>query len=256
MGSIRLPEGYAREKGVKFNLKPVSLWLAEGGRQALRELFAREAVILRAARLDLDRAHERCNKSGGAPVAPVQEAVEQARAERIPGTGRIHHRVHGRCRNADLLAPGMDDGTCRPARYDERLDVLHDLAYAPAALLLQQLPLVVVHRHPARLPEETLQLLGPEHGQPLSRIEDEGNAGGGELRRVLEHALASIGGHDSEGDAVRLAHAIRVAVLHGAGVERRDLVVIEIGGDEGLRGELAFDHPHVPGGDPGALEPL
>src|SRR5215831_14229686 len=105
MGAIRLPAKVVvnvGEKGVEFNLKPVFLWLAKGAAQALREFLARKAVILRAARLDLDRAHERCNMSGGAPVKPVQEAMEEARAERISGTGRIHHRLHRRCGNADL----------------------------------------------------------------------------------------------------------------------------------------------------------
>jgi len=56
--------------------------------------------------------------------------------------------------------------------------------------------------------------------------------------------------------AARRAHAVRVAVLHRPGVERSDLVVIEVGGNEGLRGELALDHLHVLGRDPGAGEPL
>ena len=56
---------------------------------------------------------------------------------------------------------------------------------------------------------------------------------------MLDHAIAAIGGDDPEGDLAGIVDVVLVAVLHGARVEGGDLVVIQIGGDEGLGGELA-----------------
>ena len=42
-----------------------------------------------------------------------------------------------------------------------------------------------------------------------------------------------------------LRHFVDVRVLHGAGMKGPDLVVVQIGGDEALRGVLAFDHADV-----------
>ena len=113
--------------------------------------------------------------------------------------------------------------------------------HAPAGLLLQQLPLVVIDGHPARLRHEALQLIAAEHRQPLARVEDEGDARLRKLRRMLDHALAAVGGDDAERDVARFVDPVQVRVLHGPGMKGRDLVVVEIGGDEGLRGELGVD---------------
>src|ERR1700757_3532296 len=99
---------------MQFNPRRVQLWLAESSGEALIELGARKAVILRPAGLDLDRAHERCNMSGGPPVEPVQESVDEPGAERIAATGRVHHLAHRRRGNQDLLPARMDDGARRP----------------------------------------------------------------------------------------------------------------------------------------------
>ena len=42
------------------------------------------------------------------------------------------------------------------------------------------------------------QLLAVEHRQALARVEDEGNAGGRELRGVLDHRLAAVRRDDPE----------------------------------------------------------
>ena len=56
---------------------------------------------------------------------------------------------------------------------------------------------------------------------------------------VLDHALAPVGGDDAEAISRASRDLVDVRVLHRAGMEGGDLVVIEVGGDEGLRGELA-----------------
>src|ERR1700746_2617745 len=99
MGSVRLSAWLVRGcrgKGRALTPRRVPLWLAESSGEALIELGARKAVILRPAGLDLDRAHERCNMSGGPPVEPVQESVDEPGAERIAATGRVHHLAHRR----------------------------------------------------------------------------------------------------------------------------------------------------------------
>ena len=62
------------------------------------------------------------------------------------------------------------------------------------------------------------------------------------------HALASIRSHDAQRDIRDIAHAVDVGMIHRAGVEGGDLVVIEIGDDEGLRGVGAVHgaHPLAP----------
>ena len=60
----------------------------------------------------------------------------------------------------------------------------------------------------------------------------------GELLGVLDHAVAPVGRDDAEADIARVRHVVDVRVLHRAGMEGGDLVVVEVGGDEGLRGQL------------------
>ena len=49
---------------------------------------------------------------------------------------------------------------------------------------------------------------------------------------VLDHALAPRGRHDANGDITRVADAILLRALHRPRMKRRDLVVIQVGGDE------------------------
>ena len=50
-------------------------------------------------------------------------------------------------------------------------------------------------------------------------------------------------------DVLGIRHLVEVRLLHRAGVEGRDLVVIQVGGDEGLGGVLRLDQLHVVGGN-------
>lgn len=58
-----------------------------------------------------------------------------------------------------------------------------------------------------------------EHRQALPRIEDEWNAGFGELARMLDHALAAIRRDDAELDAVVAIHLVLVREIHRARME-------------------------------------
>jgi len=53
---------------------------------------------------------------------------------------------------------------------------------------------------------------------------------------VAQHAVAAVRRDDAEFDVGYLAHVVLVRVVHRAGVEGGNLVVGEVGGDEGLRG--------------------
>ena len=66
-----------------------------------------------------------------------------------------------------------------------------------------------------------------------------------ELLGVIEHALAAIRGDDAELDRAGITHAVHVGVMHRARMEGRDLVVVEVGRDEGLGREGIGDHRHV-----------
>src|SRR2546427_6544000 len=97
---------------------------------------------------------------------------------------------------------------------------MRELTHTRAGLLLLQLPLVVVHRDPGRLGNEARQHSGADHRQPLTGIENEGDARRGELRGVLDHALAPVGRDDADGDVTRLRYTVEVRVLHRSRMER------------------------------------
>ena len=142
------------------------------------------------------------------------------------------------------------------ARHDESSHLLEHCVHRPAGLLLHELPFIVVHGDPARLRNEALQVVRLEHGQPLPGIKDERNARGGKIGRMLNHAAAAVGGDDADGDAARVRHAIDVRVLHRAGMKRRDLIVVPVGGDEGLGGVLGLDDLDVIARHAGFNHPL
>ena len=54
---------------------------------------------------------------------------------------------------------------------------------------------------------------------------------------VLDHAVATIGRDDTDGNILCISNMVLVRKVHRARMKRRDLVVIKISGDEGLRGE-------------------
>ena len=66
--------------------------------------------------------------------------------------------------------------------------------------------------------------------------------------RMLDHGLAAVGRDDPELDPARPASAtlVEVRVLHRTRMKRRDLIVVEVGGDEGLGRKGVGDDPDVP----------
>ena len=62
---------------------------------------------------------------------------------------------------------------------------------------------------------------------------------------MIEHALPPIGRDQSQLHAARIDHAIQVRMIHRARMKRRDLVGIQVGGDVGLRRELAIDGAYM-----------
>src|SRR5579862_7329217 len=193
---------------VPAGLEPLSVPSRPHGRLARASLFhcrqpggelgGGKAVILCAARLDLDGAHQRGNMSGLAPGEAAQQSVQEPGTVSVTAAGRVDHGAYPGGRDRELLAARVDGGTLGAARDDQRLDVREHLGHRPAGLLLHELPLVLVHRHPACLRDEALEILAGEQRQPLAGIEDERQARGGELVGVLDHARAPVGGDDAD----------------------------------------------------------
>jgi len=89
------------------------------------------------------------------------------------------------------------------------------------------------------------QLFAGKHRQPLTRIEDKGDAALRELGRVLHHALLAVRRNDADGDVGRLLHPVLMGKTHGAGMEGGDLVVVHVGGDKGLGRVGSVDLPDM-----------
>lgn len=202
-------------------------------------------MVLRAALRDLERAHQRGELAGPAPVPAGADTVKQAGAIGVAATGRVENRIRLDAGNADAIAAGVNLRTVAAERDDQRLDHGADLGQRLAGALAQQARFVVIDRAIGGEFQEVEQVLAVEHGQALTRIEDEGNARGMEVACVLEHGVAAVRRDDAETDVARVGDAIAVGLQHGARMEGGDLVVVEIGGNEGLGGEGAGQCAHV-----------
>ena len=66
---------------------------------------------------------------------------------------------------------------------------------------------------------------------------------------MLEHRLTPIGGDDSESHPFGIGYPVLVGLIHGAGVKGRDLVVVEVCGDDTLGGEQPLELSKVMVGD-------
>ena len=65
-----------------------------------------------------------------------------------------------------------------------------------------------------------------------------------QLFGVLQHAITSIRRDDGQPGAQCRRDLVQVRLIHGAGMKGGDLVVIQVGGDEGLRGHGVIHLPH------------
>src|SRR6185295_5844166 len=72
--------------------------------------------------------------------------------------------------------------------------------------------------------------------------------------RMLLHAELAVGPDDGESGAEVARDAVLVRKVHRPRMEVRDLVVVEVGGDEPLRGELARDALQMRAAQPKRLE--
>ena len=154
-------------------------------------------------------------------------------------------------------AVGVDLRALRAAGGDVGLDLAGDGLLVPAGALLQQVGLVVVDGDVVGLFDEVAQLLAVEQRHRLAGIEDEGDAA---PRRIPARSAACPRGRPgltmpkvTPGTSL---HVVLVAAHHRARVEGGDLVVVEVGGDERLRGEQLVDHLDVVEGDAVLVEPL
>jgi hypothetical protein len=95
-----------------------------------------------------------------------------------------------------------------------------------------------------------------EQRQPLAWIEDERNACRGKLRGVVDHSLAPVRRDDAEAHTVDGIDPVQVRGVHRPRMERGDLVVVEIGGDVGLRGVAVGHAGDVAPVDAAAIEPV
>src|SRR3989338_4058117 len=104
---------------------------------------------------------------------------------------------------------------------------------------------IVVHRHVVGLLDEAQQFFAIEHRHTLTRIEYPRDVRLVEFARVLQHAFAPVRRNDPQGNVGGVADMVVLGKTHRAGVERGDLVVIQIGGDERLPGVAAGDMADV-----------
>src|SRR3546814_2929467 len=103
----------------------------------------------------------------------------------------------------------MNVRTLAAARDDQGLDLGSDLLQRPAGALRQYLGLVVVDGDVAGLVDERTEFLAVEQRDALSWIENERNAGIGELLRVQQHGLTRSEEHTSELQSLmRISYAV------------------------------------------------
>ena len=73
---------------------------------------------------------------------------------------------------------------------------------------------------------------------------------------VRAHAFPAVGRDDAERDVGDVADAIAMRFVHGAGMKRGDLIVVEVGDDERLRGVGPGNHADAIGSNVLRRQPL
>src|SRR5688572_33399410 len=94
---------------------PASDRAAESGAEAARELTSRKAMILRSRMRDLERPEERGNPTGGFPVEPLHQPVDQPGPVSVTAARGIEHGVGAGGRDRDLVAVRIADVAVRAA---------------------------------------------------------------------------------------------------------------------------------------------
>src|SRR5882672_4275906 len=213
-------------------------------------------VILRAARSDLDRSHQGGESSRLLPVETRNDAVEQARAVRIAAARGIDDGLRLGAGNVDSIAVGIDDGAFGASRENQRLEPGREVFELASGTLLEHPAFVVVDRQVARPLDESEQLLARKHRHSLARVEHEWDAQVRKLARVLQHPFLSVGRDDRKAGSQLPRDLVFVRLMHRAGMDRRDLVVVQVRRDECLGGERTGYLAHAFEVDAEALEPL
>ena len=188
------------------------------------------------------------------PIHALPDAVEQTGPVGIAAAGRIFNADGRHAGDFDLAAGGMDCRAFAAAGDDQRFHFAGQRFDRTPGAFAEQPRLVVVDRAVGGQFQAGEKFVAVEHRQTLAGIEDEGNFCVGELAAVFEHAVASVRRDDAEAHVSGLAHGVEVGMHHRAGVESGDLVVVEIGGDEGLGGEGAGDLRDVAAGQAEGIE--
>ena len=198
-------------------------------------------MVLATAMGDLDGTHEGSQTTGFFQIPTLLQAVEQAGAVGIAAAGGIGQFRWLDAGNVDAATFGIDLGAFAAEGDDQGFYILGQGFQTAAGAFRDEFCFIVIHRGVFGQLQELEQFLAVEHGQALTGIEDEGDAGFLELAGVLHHAVATVGGNDAEGHALGIGHLVQMGVAHGARVEGGDLVVVQIGSDEGLGGKGAGD---------------
>src|SRR5690606_37993883 len=87
-------------------------------------------------------------------------------------------------------------------------------------------------------------------------VENERDAKFGELPAILEHRLVTVRPDDAETDPLDVPDVVFIGAHHRPGMEGGDLVVVQVGGDEGLGGIEVRDLLDVVQADAAGLEML
>ncbi len=140
----------------------------------------------------------------------------------------------------------MNGGAALAVRHDEGAHAGRHFGAAPAGAREQHLSFVIVDGHVAGQLDELAQVLAAEQRHRLAEVEDERNAGLGELPGVVQHPFAAVRRDDAQPRRALalqgVLHVRQLRLVHRARVEGGDLVVLQIGGDHRLRGEGIGQH--------------
>src|SRR5574343_1237891 len=205
---------------------------AEGLAVTLGDFLAARLMVLAATMGNLDRAHDRRQSSGRRPVQAIGDAVEQAGVICIAAAGRVNDLVGLDAGDVITLA-GVDFGAFATTGNDQRLHLAGQLLQAVPGAVAEQFGLVVVEAGIVGQAHEIHQLVTAEHRHALTRIEDERHAGFGEVAGVLHHPLATVR-CDNAQLGTGTGHLVQMREPHRPGVEGGDLVIVEVGRNEGL----------------------
>ena len=183
-----------------------------------------------------DAAEPAARFQAGLRAMPFMKPPRNASPTPVGSTMRAAARRARRRVSADVSI----DEPCSP-RVTTRIPACSRRACSPSAgLLPDQLELVVV-ADDAAPPREPVAQLGAAHPRALlARVEDERDAQRAALLGVLQHGRRIVRRDDR--DVARrpiVAERQLARVRHRAGVERRDLVVVDVGAAEERCRELA-----------------